>query len=350
MKKTLIIIITALIISLLSGCFFMPVDRPPPTQLTYTIPTGQVYPTVPVSRGDIKNEVIITAEYISSRREHHFFPADDIPVLGIYVTVGQEVSEGDLIAALDVLELEKEYEELNRRRELSELELSQLERRQAIIARQAASAGIRLDNSAFIWSRDTLRLTIAHQSELIEYIEQQKVEREVRALIDGVIINVATFHEGMVSSTTRSVATISVDLVPSFVITDDVASTMNIGDRFEMYLSNGLILDVFLMEVIDPEDYGIEVTVEPPYAYITFVGPVPGPDFETTGRIIMTHGEVHNVLYIPVSALRRTDERNFVYVIDDNGLRTIRDVVPGLEGGGFIEIKSGLEEGELVTQ
>ncbi|MCL2819474.1 MAG: efflux RND transporter periplasmic adaptor subunit [Oscillospiraceae bacterium] len=344
MRRRLLTLVLTL--PLMSGCFMLPVDQPPPPPLTISVPPEFEYITVPVERGDIKQELRAIASYTPSKREFHYFPADGIPVLGIYVTAGQEVSQGDLIAELDVLELENWYEELSRNRDLSRLELSELEEKQAILSRQAASAGFKLDNSSFIWSRDTLRLTIANLDRLIEYVEQRKVDRHIQAAIDGVVTSAMIYFDGMISTYGTSVATVSVDLVISFFVTGDAAEHMKKGDRFEMILGD----DVHLMEVIDPDEFNITVTAEPPYAYLTFTGIPPEPGFDTTGIIYIPLGEIENVLFIPVSHLNRTEERSFVYVLDDNGLRTVRDVETGFEGDGLIEIKSGLSEGELVIQ
>ena len=345
MRRIIFIICVASMLTFLSGCFFMPVDDPLPPPPTIFIPTDHPFSTVPVQRGDVIHEVKVSAVQVSSRKEQHYFPADGVTVLGIYVVIGQTVMEGDIIAALDVIELENEHNELNRTREMSALELSQLEERQRIISRQAADAGIKLDNTSFLWTRDTLRLTIAHLDRLIENVEKQKTDMYVRAAMDGVVTNALVYYEGMRSNSNNIVATVSVELVPTFVVTDDAAANMNPGDRFEMTLGK----DLYLMVVVDPAELGIDVIYQPPYAYLAFVGTMPGPGFETNGYVHVPVGNVKNVLYIPASLLNRVGGRNFVYVLD-NGLRALREVEPGFESDGYIEIISGLSEGELIIQ
>jgi len=346
MKKMTTYICFILMLTLLSGCFLMPVDEPPPPPLTVNISPEHGFFTVPVERGDIMREITAPASYTPSRRVHHSFPVDGVLILGIFVNVGQLVLEGDIIAELDVKKLEDEYNELTRMRELAGLELKQLEERQAILRRQATNAGIRLDNSSFLWSRDTLRLNIAYLDSVIEHVEQMIVDRNLYAAIDGVVTRAMIYYEGMLSDSNSIVATVSNDLVSSFVITGDVAESMKLGDRFEMSIGD----EEHLMEVIDPDEYGIDVNIQPPYAFLTFVNTPPETIPETTGVVHIPLGKVNNVLYIPVSVLRRTNERTFVYVLDNNGLRSVRDVVTGFEGDGYIEIVSGLSEGEQVVR
>lgn len=40
--------------------------------------------------------------------------------------------------------------------------------------------------------------------------------------------------------------------------------------------------------------------------------------------------------------------KRFVYVQDENGLRAMAEVETGFEADGFVEILSGLEEGDAV--
>ena len=346
MKAVVLFVCFALITTLMTGCFLLPAEEPFPPPPTIFVPPERTYLTVPVMRGDVRLESTVTAQYSSAKVVKHHFTEDDIPVLGIFVTLGGEVLEGDILAALDVLELESEYEELSFKREYSILELTLLEERQKLLSRQAANAGRTLDNASYLWERDTLRLNISHLDELIEHIEQQKEGRYLRASMDGIVTTVTFFTEGMYSDKNVTIAAISDFSATLFVVSGDWAMEVNPGDRFEMTLGN----EVHLMEVVDPDDHGIDEEAQSSAAFLSFVNDPPAPGFEATGTIHILLGEATDVLYIPLSVLRRTDERNFVYVLDESGLRTIRDVVPGFQGKDHIEILSGLMEGELVIR
>ena len=344
MRKILLFICLILIHTAISGCFMMPVDMPLPPPLTIPVPSVQEFTTEPVRRGDIKSKVIATGAYAPYGRVYHYFSVDDVPVLGIYVAIGQEVSEGDIIAELDVLELEAEYEELIRKRGISRLELSQLEEKQRIITRQAANAGIKLDNSSYLWSRDTLRLAIAHIDKLLENIEEEKVERNLYAAADGIITTVMIFHEGMLSNSKSSVATVSTEVATLFSVAGDAVVYLKPGDRVEMILDD----ELYAMEVIDPDDYGNDIPNKSTNAFLAFIGTQPEPGFGSSGEVHIALGEAKDVLYIPADFLWRSEERTFVYILNSSGVREIRYVVTGLEGSQYVEIVSGLSEGELV--
>lgn len=70
------------------------------------------------------------------------------------------------------------------------------------------------------------------------------------------------------------------------------------------------------------------------------------PGFTASADIIV--GEAKNVLFLPVEAVSETERGNFVVVSKDDG-PTQRRVNLGISDGTNVEIKSGLDEGEMVS-
>ncbi len=70
------------------------------------------------------------------------------------------------------------------------------------------------------------------------------------------------------------------------------------------------------------------------------------PGLSTRNRIIID--EIPNVFFVPLEAVMENDEYKFVYIKDGNSFEE-REVVTGRKGEDFIEIKSGLEDGDLVA-
>jgi len=56
-----------------------------------------------------------------------------------------------------------------------------------------------------------------------------------------------------------------------------------------------------------------------------------------------------DVIAVPSLSVIRTGQRNIVIVADGNGRFTPRDVTLGAEGNGYVEVRSGLQEGETVV-
>ena len=366
-KKLLSLGCIVLTLLLLSGCFLLPEEAPlPPLPVPeqrgfatiYLADLGvvmavrvmpPVFVTAPVTRGDIVLESFAIARYVPVRVKNHHFTEDNIPILGIFVSVGDEVSAGDVIAALDIPEIQGELEELNRRRTRLALELTLLGERQALISRLAADSGETVDNSAFATAANNLRTDLALLDRLIEHVAALDADRYLRAEFDGVVVSVAPFAEDMRSRAGMLIARISDVSYTAFRVLGTWAEGMAPGDRLEMALGN----EMFLMEVVDPYEMGFYEydRPEPEFAtaYLSFLDAHPPAGFEDmTGSIHIPLDGAVDVLRIPVGALHQVAERTFVYVLDENGLRAIRDVVAGIENDYYVEIISGLAEGELV--
>ncbi|MCL2408907.1 MAG: hypothetical protein FWC96_04740 [Oscillospiraceae bacterium] len=348
MKKLLSLIGLSLALLLLSGCFILPVEAPVLPPPTITMPEQLEFVTVPVTRGDIILESFATTRYVSTRIERHYFTEDGIPILGIYVTVGDEVLEGDIIAALYIPEIQDELEELSRRRARILLDIGRENDRRATTYRIAADSGVPFNSAPFDVALRALREDLTLLDRLIAHVEDLNEGRYLRAVMDGVVTSATAFEEDMRSIFGRDIARISDFSTTAFVVQGTWAMGMYPGDRLEMALGD----EMFLMEVVDPYEAGIyeEDQPDPGFttAYLAFVGTHPGPGFEETGSIHIPLEEAIDVLIIPVSTLRQVQDRSFVYVLGEHNLRMIREVVPGIEGEGYIEIVSGLTEGELI--
>jgi len=348
--RKLAFILSAIMVFLLTGCFALPAEAPVLPPPTIAQPVERIFYTVPVMRGDIRLEENPLAFYMPARVESQRFATDGVPVLGIFVSVGDEVLQGDIIAELDFAEVGRELDELNRSHARLALEIELLTERRDLARHQARRAGEIFNDAGFVTSLNSLHADYETSARVLAYFNQLNEERYLRAGIDGTITDAATFIDGMLSNSRQIIAVISDQAFTSFVVRGSAAVLMNPGDQFEMTLGD----EIFMMEVVDPDDFGFIRTGRPgnehgAEAFLVFASTRPGTHFEEQGRVHMPLEEATDVLYIPSSFLRRFDEREFIFVLEDD-IRTIRDVVAGLEADGFIEIISGLEEGELVIQ
>ncbi|TBN56459.1 biotin/lipoyl-binding protein [Glaciihabitans arcticus] len=69
-----------------------------------------------------------------------------------------------------------------------------------------------------------------------------------------------------------------------------------------------------------------------------------------TATIVIAGGIAENVLVVPMTAVEGTAETGNVYVVVEGGEPELRAVTLGLNDGINVEIKDGLEEGELILQ
>jgi len=78
------------------------------------------------------------------------------------------------------------------------------------------------------------------------------------------------------------------------------------------------------------------------------------PDFELSvgsrGTTTVVLEERKDVLALPSIAVHKTDEYYYVYYIDDNGIRSIKEIEIGLIGDDLIEITDGLALDDVVVK
>jgi len=67
-----------------------------------------------------------------------------------------------------------------------------------------------------------------------------------------------------------------------------------------------------------------------------------------TGVITLELDRREDVLYVPSSAIKTANGKPIVYVLDDNGIKTLKEVVTGFSANNKTEIVSGLEPGDQV--
>ena len=72
------------------------------------------------------------------------------------------------------------------------------------------------------------------------------------------------------------------------------------------------------------------------------------PEGSVRGEVRLTLDRREDVLLLPERAVFTGGEQSYVYQEDATGLKSALEVQCGLRGGSYIEIVSGLEEGEYV--
>lgn len=110
----------------------------------------------------------------------------------------------------------------------------------------------------------------------------------------------------------------------------------------------------FQATIIEAQDLGLPASVRPTdpeevsevYFHIADKGAymLSGDKAET---VLLTE-DVKNALYIPKSAVTLVNDEEIVYVEDKDGIRSVKKVKTGIETDRYVEIVSGLKEGDSV--
>ena len=317
----------------LSACFVLPVEDPIVPPPIVQMPEARALRTVPVMRGDVAMHISPTASYLPAREEQFMFSLGGYRIQGIYVSIGDYVQEGDVLASLYVPHIQNRLAQRLRQLEWLELELSQITRR----------ISWNPGNNDYTSRRNVLRQEIDLLEFEIGYLERENDRRYLRSTMDGVVTATAIFEEGMTSSTLQVIATVVDQGFNVFVVRSVIAQpVMYIGDYFVLSLHRIPHLAV----VIDPDEFGIDRGRDDE-VYLILVDETLGIP-ASVGNVHVVLDVVEDVLYIPPRAIHRASDRIFVYVLNEQGIRVLRDVELGMRGNAAYEIISGLSEGELV--
>lgn len=344
MKKLLAISICSLLF--LSGCFAMPVEEtrlPPPV---FTAPEPVQWLTVPVRQMDVVWPVSMTASYTSARQELAFFSEIGVEIEYIFVTAGDEVYEGQILASLYMPEEVRLLEEARRRQARLAMEITHAEERHRHSLRRAELTGIPVDDSFYIQQRGRLQEQMDFLQAEVRHLSELESGRHAYAPKTGTVLQAMAFSEGMLS-TFAAVAVITDTPDTVFILSHMHAGGIMPGDIFEMALMQGGQTYEVIAEVIAPDtlDYEpLEALV--PQVFLVVADPPTALEPGALGRITYTF-VASDVIAVPTRNIRHLDGLDFVFVLE-NGVRRVRYIEIGLQAADYTEVISGLEAGELI--
>ena len=351
-----LLLLLALFSGAVSGCLLPEEETVPEIRLVRD--SGEEGdPVAEVRRGDLQRTYACSATYVPTATESVAFSVEGAMISDVFVKVGDEVTAGTLLAQLDCEALERDLDQLRFQAAGYSLQLAELdeeyETRKAALqleldaaeteeARNAAEAAIAAAADSYGVQRRILELRWWKADEAIEEKEAAVEERRIYAGIDGEITYLQQEVPGGISNAAAFA-----------VISDDRVSAFQIPGRDAAYYPAGAIVSfncggeiyegrVAAAGEIQGEDDGT-VYVIPTDETVSFRA-------SDRARITILLDERTDVLIIPGDAIRQFNGQSYVYVVDENGIREMRNVEPGFVGDGLeTEILSGLEEGELVV-
>lgn len=271
----------------------------------------------------------------------------------LYVTVGDPVREGQMLAELDPTEFEARYEQaaaaLENARVDREFAKSEFDRAEGLLAGQVMS------QAEFDQAERDLRAAAAREREAESSLESARIQLEytkIRAPISGVVAGVTTQVGETVAASFAAptfVTIIDLDRLEVWAYVDET----DIG-RVEVGQSARFTVDTYA-----GTDFLGRVTAIRPMAeiqdnvvnYITVIemsetdGKILRPEMTTTVNIVLEGAE--GVLAIPNDAIRSDDGGTFA-LVRAAGANQRRSIRVGYRGRTHTEVLEGLEEGEAV--
>ena len=343
----------------LSGCALLPEEEVLPDAPVQQASAEESFTFAYVQRGDLIRTERYTATYRAVREEQLCFAVSGVPFDERYVSEGDVVAEGQVLAALDRGTLEEDAARQAAQIETLELEVRQQEENRGLAQEKWEIEWAYLDEEEredatpleevlrpYDRAIEDLQGQIAVVRVRQEQTETELRERVLRAGISGVVTYARDLEKGTLSDDTQVVCTISDAGSSLFVVRTEDVENFPAGMAVEVVV--GLEKQVFPCTVVGAQEAGAldgegeeEVYLRPDDAAAALAD-------GDRGAVTLELDRREDVLYVNANAVKQMDDKHFVYVQDDNGLRAMAEVETGFEADGYVEICSGLEEGDAV--
>jgi hypothetical protein len=339
MRGTFKLLSITSIFLLLAACGAIPIEEEPPMPMITPPPPAQ-WRTASVYRGDVVADTIIMPVFTSEAQAILHFPESGLEIEDIFITNGDLVEVGQVIAALRNPELDEMIEEARRVQSRLAVQLRQLDERHANSLQLAEITEIPIDDAVYLNSREVILEQMHYRRIEYNFLMERHDSMIVRSPVNGIARNVLQVTDDMLSSA-AAVLVIIDDMENSFFRARHTGGGIYPGDRFEMTVVH-LALDIEV-EAMEPQGEMLG------HIWFQVAG---GYDlnFEsgTLGRIVHVHGQAFDVVVVPTRAIARAGERYSVFVMED-GIRRLRHIEIGVQNSHYTEIISGVEVGELIV-
>ena len=128
-----------------------------------------------------------------------------------------------------------------------------------------------------------------------------------------------------------------------FTVTGEDAAKFPVGTDVVIRYNNQ---ELKATSVEEPEAAKSEE--EKAYAYLKLETPDPTLEDAAMGYIDLLAQQLNQVLCLPQRVIQTADGQEFVYVLNEEGMKVMQDVKIGVQIDGFVEILEGLAEGDSV--
>jgi RND family efflux transporter MFP subunit len=351
MKRNLILAAMILCL-LLSSCGVFPQEES--YQSAPTIPQyeQEEWTFAYAQRGDIVLTQSVVCTYVPVHSETLSFSVSGVLYDEIFVTAGDSVKKGQLLAQLDISAVLQEMEQCQRQLEKVELQMAALEENRALeLQRQellmAGEAVLKQINDRYDLQKQALQdeKDIARMQR--EECNTRMEARQLRAQIDGTVTYARSMTPGDRSTAGERVVVIEDAVSSIFQAETKYWSKVVPGQKYVITIRDTEYEAVAVSET----ELGLPETEKndslPACVYLKLKDAVQLADGDR-GTLKLVLDTRKDVLMVPDSAVTKIAGKTIVYYQDENGLKVYKTVEIGLSANGMTEIVSGLVPGECV--
>lgn len=359
-KTNLTIMLAFFMIFLLaaSGCGLAPKEEVLPD--APVLPTAAIksYKKATVMRGDIIQKVKVDCAYKAFRTEELKFGVEGKKLAHVYCEEGDKVKAGDLLADLEMSDLTDQIRyrtdniesinmEIDNQKELLELAVSTYNRLMNIegfTQQMASKCEAEIEN--YEESIKALQEDLYFEQQRLDTLNEEVRKHQIYAGIDGVILSIKQFGYRDVSNTKDTVIVVYDPDTMVFVTSGENPELFNTGDELTVTVGKQEYKAVVIDATELDEEYRADA--DSGVRYLRIKDDKNQPLIDSMGEITFTLKELKDVLYLPVSAVHSDNGKSIVYVEDEGGFKSIKEIETGFVADKKVEIISGLNEGDTV--
>lgn len=358
MKRYLLFVVMILSL-LLGGCGVFP--REEVYQSAPTIPNykGEEWKFAYAQRGNMTLTQSVVCTYVPVQTQTLDFSVSGLQYDEIFVSVGETVKKGQLLAQLDLTDVNREIAACQLALKQVELKMASLEENRGLeLQRQKlmmqGSEAAELDaaqkkiNDRYDLQKQALQDEMDITRMQLEECNKQIAARQLRAQIDGTATYVRTIKQGERSVAGERVIVIEDSMSSVFQAETKHWSSFVLGQEYAITVQEKTYVAVAVSE----KELGLPETQKaegfPATVYLKLQDKAVQLEEGDRGMLELEQDSRQNVIMIPETAVKETGTKTIVYYPDDNGLKAYKEVEVGLTANGMIEIISGIAEGECV--
>ena len=357
-KRMLSLTSACVLLCCLSGCMGGGEDVGDDEIVVYHEEPAPEYTMDVVRRGDVESSLSINATYVQITQQDVAFQSEQLRVDEVFVKVGDEVKAGQILAQCNLTDVLKQIDSLKEDVEYQNLLLKQMQEKLDLdikIREDQIYMTAMYDSDYEKMEEDIEAIKLSYKTSIEDledkiYLDNLKLNECNKKVADGTLYApisgnisfIKTDLEGSITSEGEKVMTIVDNSVCAFRVDKPTYKDLFYeGQVLQLRVGLGVKMQIyeatpFMMDSWDP------------YLYFKLLDDQVNIKTGTLGSVYVDLESVHDVLYLANKYIRTVDDRSYVYVMDENGYRSVKYIETGLKGLEFTEIVSGLNEGDFV--
>ena len=340
------VILTGLAFSLLSGCSILPKEAEEEVIPSIQPPKISKKPMYSVEQTTLEKMINGSGKIMSLKEEVLSFKLDGKRLKEIYVQVGDQVKAGQVLAELDMTDVESQLKQKQLESRKNELQMiDQLRRADELDPNQLEQAKLDFEMK---------------RTEVLDMAESLK-NAKIIAPFDGEIVTVSG-KEGDFITAYSPIFTISdlSQLTVAVRFDSEDLKSVAVGMKAKVDINSFGSFEGNVMRLPAPnadgnmgsyDSYGNPLPEKPEQFTIIKLDKKMSKDIsrETPLGASVVIERKENAIVIPPAALRAHAGRTYAIVVDDKGNKREADVQVGMETATQVEIIRGLQVGQQVV-